>query len=121
MGRSATAILHGNAQDNKEGRPCPTRRHSPILRFSGLCLRASCGFAGAWVFWQMAVPGFEAFALIATIWAIGGAICVGKALVELIRMLLRMRKMSAFARKGSDPKADPMAKADALRAKGLIE
>ncbi|MEM7399827.1 MAG: hypothetical protein AAF354_12930 [Pseudomonadota bacterium] len=92
-----------------------------ILKISGLCLRACFGFAGAWIFWRMAVPGFEAFALFAVIWAIGGAICAGKALVELIRMLLRMRKMNAFARKGSDPKADPVAKTDDLRAKGLIE
>lgn len=88
------------------------------LRFSGLCLRASFGFARAWVVWRMAVPGFEAFALFAALWAIGGVICAGKALVEPIRMLLRMRKTNAFARKGSDPKADPMAKTDALRAKG---
>lgn len=90
-----------------------------VAKFSGLCLRATFGFAGAWLFWRMAAPGFEAFALFAVIWALGGAICACQALFHLCKMLLRLRKMAAFKKKGADPKADPMAKDADLRAKGL--
>lgn len=90
-----------------------------ILTFSGLCLKGSFGFAGAWLFWRMAVPGFELFVFFAVIWAIGGAICSAKALYQLGKMILRLRKMAAFKRKGTDPKADPVTTDADLRAKGL--
>ena len=90
-----------------------------IGKFSGLCLKSSFGFAGAWLFWRMAVPGFEMFALFAAIWAVGGAICFAKALYQLGKIVLRSRKMSAFKRKGTDPKADPVVNGADLRREGL--
>lgn len=90
-----------------------------ILKFSMLCLKASFGFWGAWLFWRISVPGFEAFLLFAVIWAAGGAYCAGRALHHLTKMLLRMRRMSRLKRKGIDPRADPKAKDDDLRKEGL--
>lgn len=90
-----------------------------IGKFSGLCLRATFGFGGGWLFWQMAVPGYELIALFAFAWAVGGAICAAQALYHLVKMILRLRKMAAFKRKGVDPKADPIASGADLKAKGL--
>lgn len=92
-----------------------------IGRINSACLRAAFGFAGAWLFWRLAVPGFEAFLLFSAIWGFGGLLCAGKACIEIAKLLLRMRRWSRFKRQGVDPKADPIAHEQELRAKGLIK
>lgn len=89
--------------------------------FNLLCLRASIGFGGAWLFWQMAVPGFELFLYIAACWALGGVICGVKALWHLYRITRHERLMAALKAQGVDPKADPTATLEILREKGFIK
>lgn len=86
-----------------------------------LALKTCFGFGGAWLHWQMAVPGFEAFVLFAAIWALGGVICAGQLAWLLIQLTLQAGKFGRFKGQGVDPKADPMPSEDDLRAKGLTK
>ena len=89
--------------------------------FNLLCLRACIGFGGAWLFWQMAVPGFEAFLYLAACWALGGGICSVQALWHLSRIIRHERRIAALKAQGFDPKADPTATLEILREKDLIK
>ncbi|WP_299867695.1 hypothetical protein [uncultured Roseobacter sp.] len=89
--------------------------------FNLLCLKACIGFGGSWLFWQMAVPGFEMFLYIAGCWALGGAICTVKALWQLSRIIRNDRIKAALKAQGVDPKADPTATLEILRREGLLK
>lgn len=86
-----------------------------------LPLKACFGFGGAWLFWQMAVPGFEAFAFFAAAWALGGAICTGQLVWHAIQLILKAGKFGRFKSKGVDPKADPTATVQLLRDRGILK
>lgn len=89
--------------------------------FNLLCLKACIGFGGAWLFWQMAVPGFEAFLYLAACWALGGVICTYQALWHLYQKIRHDRIMVALKAQGVDPKADPTATLEILRKEGLLK
>lgn len=110
-------------QDNG---PSGTGQQSPptwksILKINGEFLRAAAGFGGAWVFWQLAGPGFELFRIFAVLFAIAGAKRLILGLYGAVKLILRTRKWARYQAQGVAPKADPMASRDDLRKRGLIK
>lgn len=92
-----------------------------VLQINAEFAKAGIGFGVAWVFWEMAGPGYGLFKLYALIFAIGGAKCLVVALWKTVMALLRMRKWARYKSQGTDPKADPFAKEDTLKKQGLLK
>lgn len=92
-----------------------------IRLVNGLFLRAAFGFASGWVFWQLAVPGWEIFKLHAVMLTVGGVICLIKALFHLTVQIIQSLTWARFRAQGSEPKADPIASDEELRAKGYTK
>ncbi len=91
-----------------------------IFKINGLFLRALISAGVAWLFWQGYRSGSFVMGGFAGMFAATGGFLLLKALFELFTLSLRITHWGRFKRKGAAPKADPVARQEELRAKGLI-
>ncbi|WP_299283290.1 hypothetical protein [uncultured Tateyamaria sp.] len=92
-----------------------------VWKVNADALRASGGFGMAYITWQAYSPDWFFFGFIAACCAMGGLICIGKALFHLVRLLPRIGKRVKFKTKGVDLKADEMARLSDLKKRGLMK
>ncbi len=90
-----------------------------IGKVNGAFIKAMVALGAGWLFWRMAVPGFDLFGAYGAIFAIGGVALFCAATYQLIRTITKSLTWGRFKAKGKDPKADPMASETDLDAKGL--
>lgn len=91
----------------------------PFVQFNIECLKASAGIYIGWVLWAVAEHGYEFFFLMSVLFYFAGFKRALIALFILGKLILGMRKLAQFKRKGATPKADSLASEDDLRKKGL--
>ena len=100
----------------------PSSGWKAIWTINAAFLRSGASFALAWGTWAVRThPGYEIFAFIAAIFALVGVKHAVIALVGVVRLILSQRRMARYRAQGATPKADRMASAADLRARGLLE
>ena len=84
-------------------------------------LRATGALGMAWITWQAYSPTWFLFGLLAAAFAAGGFICTCRVVINAIRLIIRTTRRARFKAKGTDPKADGMAKMEDLKQRGLTK
>ncbi|MEM7427867.1 MAG: hypothetical protein AAF441_17370 [Pseudomonadota bacterium] len=94
---------------------------APSLRIAVHLLLAGVAFGVGWWLWSISDREWWMFGIYGAIFALGGAIRLGQAFLEVINILIRRRRMAKYGSQGAAPKADRMAGEDDLRDRGLLK
>ena len=94
---------------------------SPGVRIAVHLLLSAVAFGGGWWLWSISDRDWWMFGIYGAIFALGGAIRLGQALLEFVNVLIRRRQRAKYGSQGAAPKADSMAGEDDLRERGLLK